>query len=802
MNVSYRWLQRLAPTISESAQAVAERLTDTAVPVDEVVWLGEGLDDIVIGRVAQVSKHPNADRLVVCKVDIGSDESVQVVTGAPNVFENAFYPFVGVGSTLPGGLTIKRTKLRGEYSEGMLCSERELNLGRDHEGIMQLNGDYVPGTPLIEALDLDDYRLILDITANRPDLLGHIGVAREAAPGGHADLTRPAFTGQVKTKLSLKREAEAGETAGVRVSIEDVEGCPRYTGVVIRGVTLGPSPEWLARDLRAVGLHPINSVVDATNYVLYEFNQPIHAFDLAKLRGPEIIVRRARKGEKLRTLDGKDRELDSDVLVIADAEGPCALAGIMGGGASEVTGETRDLFIEVAYFDPQTVRRGARKLEMETDASYRFQRGIDPAATPEAVARVVDLVLAVAGGSVDGEGVDVNPRPAENAAVELRTARVKHVLGVELKEDVISQYLVEIGFDVKAGSKKGSLSVDVPAWRPDVEREVDLIEEVARRYGYDKFPDELGVFRPTAIPEDEFVQSFDRLRDFFVGLGFLESRGSPFAPPEEGEISILNPLSELESHLRVSLLHGLIHYVEHNFAQGRRDVQLFELGTVFKAPADGAVPDERLRVGAVWTGARRLLHWADKAPDFDIWDLKWFLESVVGLAARGAAVRPLDIEASQLDVSLEDAFAVMTPDGQAIGWGGRIVEGALEAPRWAASVWCLELEISTPASERIRYRPLPIYPAIERDLAVLVPKNLMAAEVGSVIRDNASELLEQLSIFDVYEGEGTPAGTRSIAWRLRFRSPSRTLTDEEIDSAVGRIVAALEEGLNVGIRGA
>ncbi len=797
MNVSYRWLQKLAPTIVEPPEAVAERLTAVAVPVDEVVSLGGKFQDIVVGRVIEVASHPNADRLFICQVDTGAAESVQVVTGAPKVAAGACYPFVGVGGTLPGGLTLKRAKLRGEYSEGMLCSERELELGRDQEGIMLLQGEFEPGTPLVEALGLDDHMLVLDITANRPDLLGHYGVAREVAPGGEADLELPAFPGHDSVALKLAGADTRGEAGGISILIEDTQGCARFVGVAIRGVQVGPSPEWLARDLRAVGQQPINNVVDATNYVMQELNQPIHAYDLPMIGGGKIVVRCAHKGESVRTLDGKTRELNTEVLVIGDGEGVNGLAGLMGGEASEVTEHTTDLFLEAAFFDPLTIRRGARSLGMDTDASYRFQRGIDRTATHKAMERVVNLVLATAGGRLES-GVDLNPNPPLSTEIELRTSRVGQLLGIALKKEQVISYIEPLGFAVTDANDE-RLDVTVPGWRPDVEREVDLIEEVARRHGYDQFPDELGPFRVTRMPEEEFAGVFHRLRDFFVAAGFLESRAAPFAPEEEGEIRILNPLSELESHLRSDLLAGLGHSIERNFAQGLRDVRLFELGTAFTGRS-GSVPVEHIRIAAAWTGSPRPPHWTREQVDFDLWDLKWLVESAARIATRGAEVRPVD--PADEGAPLEATFAVVARDGQLLGWAGRLPADRLDTPPWAGVVWGLELEVVSTAPPELIYRQLPVYPSSQRDIALIVPRSTLAAEVEQVIRAAAPEFLDELMVFDVYEGEKLPEGTRSIAWRLRFRSPDRTLTDKEVDAATRRIVSTLQKELNVGIRGA
>jgi phenylalanyl-tRNA synthetase beta chain len=798
MNVSYLWLKELAPTIEGSAAELAERLTYTAVPVDDVVWLGEGLSELVIGKVLSIAKHPNADQLVICQVDVGREAPVQVVTGAPVVVEGGFYPYVGAGQTLPGGMVIKKVKLRGEPSEGMLCSERELGIGRDAAGIMQLHGEFEPGQPVLQALELDDYRLDVDVTPNRPDLLAHWGVARELAPGGDADLRLPDFPDHVRLSSSVAKAESEGVTAGVTVRIEDPEGCPRYMGAVIRGVTVGPSPEWLGNRLRAIGQQPINNVVDATNYVLHELNQPLHAFDLATLGGPAVVIRRAKKGERLRTLDGKDRLLDPEMLVIADAEVPTAMAGLMGGEATEVTEDTQDLFLECAYFDPKRVRRAAKGLALDTDASYRFQRGIDPDGLPRAMQRLIELILTLAGGSLDDEVIDVNPTPPSPGAVTLRLERVRHLLGVELDPGTIKDCLEPIGFRVGAPDE-GRLDVVVPTWRPDVEREVDLIEEVARRYGYDKFPGEMRTFRPTTVREEEYVESFHRLREAMTGLGFLEAKSTPFVPEGEGEVRLLNPLSEREDHLRADLLTGLIHRVEHNFARGQRDIRLFELGTAFAA-ADGPVPAESIRIAAAWTGRRAPSHWSAEPNEWDVWDLKWILGTTASLATPGADVQPAD--PSGHSAKLEETLAVVAPDGRTLGRAGRLPAGRVDAPPWAGAVWALEVEVTPGRPATVAYRPLPVHPAVERDLALVVDKSTATAAVGAVIRESGPGTLESLSVFDVYEGENLPEGTRSVAWRLRFRAADRTLTDEEVDTALSKITSALQEKLNVAVRGA
>ncbi|HST60886.1 MAG TPA: phenylalanine--tRNA ligase subunit beta, partial [Longimicrobium sp.] len=476
MNISYRWLHSIAPGLQGTPHELAERLAMLGAPVDEVVDLGADIGDVVIARVEDVRQHPNADRLRICTVNAGSGDPLQVVCGAPNVEAGGLYPFAPIGATLPGGMEIKRAKLRGEESQGMLCSARELGLGRDHGGLMTLHGDFAPGANFREALGLDDWRLVVDVTPNRGELLSHLGVARELAPRGEDGIELPKFPNDRGHACPVKAGKREADAPGIEVAIDDEEGCSRYMGAVIHGVEVCPSPEWLATRLRAVGLRPINNVVDATNYVLHELGQPIHAFDLRLLRGGRIAVRRAHAGETLTTLDGAERTLLETDVVIADGEGAVALAGVMGGQDSEVSERTTDLFIEVALFDARRVRKTARRLGLNTDASHRFERGVDPEGQPTAMQRVIELILAVAGGQAAG-AVDLVPHRFERRAIGLREERAEKVLGISLTPNEIRDLLEPIGFDVNTRPKP--IRVLVPGFRPDVMGEIDLVEEIA-----------------------------------------------------------------------------------------------------------------------------------------------------------------------------------------------------------------------------------------------------------------------------------------------------------------------------------
>ncbi|HEX5724322.1 MAG TPA: phenylalanine--tRNA ligase subunit beta, partial [Longimicrobiaceae bacterium] len=657
MDVSYRWLKALAPGIAGSPREVADRLALLGAPVDEIVDLGAGLGDVVIARVDAVRQHPNADRLRLCTVVAGDGAPLQVVCGADNVEAGRYYPFAPAGSSLPGGVSIRKAKLRGEVSEGMLCSARELGLGRDHLGIMTLAGEWRPGERFLPAVGLDgDARLVVDVTPNRGDLLSHLGVARELAPGGEDGIELPPFPGRRKGTLKIHTvHRREGEVGGVRVAIDDPAGCPRYLGALVRGVRVGPSPEWLASRLRAVGARPINNVVDATNYVLLELGQPLHAFDLRLLRGREVRIRRARAGEALRTLDGVDRALEPADLVIADGERAVALGGVMGGENTEVGEGTTELFVECAVFDAGSVRKTARRLGLSTDASYRFERGVDREGQHDALHRVVELIVAVAGGRAEG-AVDVDPRPFERPVIPLRPERVEALLGVKVPPRQIAALLEPIGFGGNWNSSP--LRVSIPGFRPDMTREVDVVEEIARRRGYDAFPEELRPFRPTAVPPDPAVAVERAVRETFLRWGFLESRHLPFAAEAEGSVPLLNPLSQEEGHLRTELLGGLLRRVEHNFARGVRDVRLFAVGTVFHAAPDGGLPREEAHLAAAFTGASRPPHWSGAAPDYDVWDLKALLEELAAHYGPAARVEPA-----------EGVRLSLVAEGEAVGAG-------------------------------------------------------------------------------------------------------------------------------------
>jgi len=814
MNVSYSWLRKLVPSLTDSPAEVADRLAMYGAPVDKLVDLGGPLADIVVARVLEVRQHPNADRLKLCLVDAGGDEPLRVVCGANNVKAGEWYPFIPAGGTLPDGMKIRRAKIRGEESNGMLCSPRELGLGRDHDGILELHGEFEVGGAFTRQVGLDDTRIVIDVTPNRGDLLSHYGVARELAAGGESTITLPAFPGGA-TLADLEFEIVGATTAaaGLRISLEDAAGCPRYIATIIRGVNVGPSPEWLASRLRAVGLRPINNVVDATNWVLTELGQPLHAFDPGVL-GSDVVVRRARAGESLVTLDGESRRLGSDVLVIADASRPVALAGLMGGLDTEVTGDTVDILLECAWFDPKTVRAGRRLLGMTSEAAYRFERGVDPDGMERATRRAVALILATAGGSAERSIVaDAGMVPPE--PVLLRGRRLIQVLGVPIEKREVERLLEPIGFRMEAG-EDDTWRVRIPGHRRhDVSREDDLVEEVARRRGYDTFPDEVRAFRPGCVPDHPLSRLEDRLRENLVGLGFLEARSMPLVAAEHGDVALLHPLAQTESHLRRALLPGLARRLEANFNRGTRDVRLFEIGTAFAPGEDGGLPVETTRLAVILTGARHPAHWTGEAEAFDIWDLRGVLDEIAGQLdgkvepwAPDAAGRPIGFEPGTIFRLMRGRDGIAGEQGGAasvasIGAGGRLEAHVIDSPAWAGPVWAAEVTIdeTMTGASSVTYQPIPAQPAVERDIALLVPPAVSAGDIDAAIRAAGGDLLESVAPFDVYEGRGLDAGRRSVAFRLRFRSASRTLTVDEVDARLARILERLEEDHDVERRG-
>lgn len=787
MNVSRRWLEAFLGRPLEIKDLVP-RLAMLGLPADAVEPVNAHLAPVVVGQVVELARHPNADRLSVCQVDIGGGQRRQVVTGASNVALLAKYPFAAVGVTLPNGITLEKRKLRGELSEGMLCSADELALGSDHDGLLTLTTEAEPGTPILDVLGLGDDRLVLDVSPMRGDLLGHKGVARELAASLKVAFRLPSIPGTNPAEGHSVRRADGASgtlAGGLTIAVEPGSSCGRFTAAVIEGVTVGPSPEWLRRRLESVGQRSISNVVDVTNYVLLELGQPLHAYDGAKLRGGRLGARLARAGEPLTTLDGTDRALAAEMTVVADGAGAVGVAGIMGGRDSEVSDTTTTVVLEVAWWDPAATRLTRKALGVVTEASQRYERGTDLWGLPDALRRALDLVVATAGGRV-ADAIDVWPDPSNPPRVFLRQKRVAQIVGLDLPLATIEQAMVAIGATVLAKPDDGRLAVDVPGWRRDLTTEIDLVEEVARIYGYDRLPDQIRPYRPGAQLDAPIDRAAAMARKGLAAEGLYEVVLLPIGPAtSEQAVAVLNPLSADHGFLRERLLPGLIRQVEANWAAQVRDVRLFEIGTAFQAAPSR--PVETTRIAAVITGSRGPAHWSEsgQGPDLDWWDLKGLFERAVSLANPGALVQ---VEGGEL---------VARAGGAVVG---RALELTADAPPWAAPLFGIEIDLDAAPPSVLAFVPPPSVPAAVRDLGLVVPWSVTAEAVGAEIRKIGAGLLESVAVIDEYRGTGVAAGARSVGFRLVFRRRDRTLKDTEVDSAVTRIRGGLEKKLGVTLR--
>jgi len=623
-------------------------------------------------------------------------------------------------------------------------------------------------------------------------------VARELGAAYGVQFRLPEIPGAGAVGPTVRpSDRPAATTGGIRVSIEKGAACGRFTGVVIRGVKVGPSPEWLRRRLEAVGQRSISNVVDATNYVMFELGQPLHAYDAAKIPGNTLIVRRSVAGERLTTLDGVARALPEGTTIVADGAGVSGVGGVMGSAASEVSGATADVFLEAAWWNPGPIRQVRKSLGLLTEASHRFERGTDLWAVPDALRRCMEVVLATAGGSIAGEPLDLWPEPANPPRIFLRTGRVAQILGLELPVSELERCLVAIGCTALSKPSEGRLAVEVPGWRPDLREEIDLVEEIARIHGYQKLPDELRPFRAGNQTDDPMHLVSNAIRNHMVAEGLYEAvlmalgPEEPSAPPPLGpaaQVPVLNPLSADHGFLRSALLPGLTRQVEANWATQVRDVRLFEIGTVFRSTGTGARPQETVRVGAVLTGSRWPAHWSDggSTPECDAWDLAGLFERTVSLAIPAASVQ---VEG--------DGWIARIPDGREVGRAGPL---PADAPPWAAPLFGLEVDIDPATRAGARYVRLPTVPAASRDLSLVLPNGVTVAAVGALVRETAGELLESLRVIDEYRGKGVPEGRRGVALGLVFRSPDRTLRDAEVDALVQRIITALGRALDVTVR--
>ncbi len=807
MRISSNWLSDYVDGLP-GQEEVARLLTAVGLEVEAIERTGTGLEGVVAARIVAGEKHPNAEKLSVTRVDLGRGEPLQVVCGATNWRVGDVVPLATVGTSLPGGQRIEKAKLRGVESFGMLCSAKELALAEDASGLLLLDREIAPGTPIAKALALEDVLLEVNVTPNRPDCLSHVGIARELA----------ALLG-TKVRMPVPRLNEGGGSAAdaVKVRIEAPDRCARYAARVIEGVKLGPSPLWLARRLQTCGIRSISNAVDATNFVLLELGHPLHAFDLDEVQGREIVVRTARPGEKITTLDGKERSLDPEDLLIADRDRGSALAGVMGGGDSEVSAGTSRVLLESAWFQPGGIRRTSRRHGLKTEASHRFERGADPGMVIPAVDRCAAMIAELAGGTVRTGVVDARPREVRAPEVRIRWHRPAEILGMDVPKDDARRILAGLGFAERKADREGA-TFGVPSWRVDVSLEEDLVEEIVRTKGYDAIPETLpknAVDTPAEGPEAEAIA---RVRAALEGAGFSEAVNFSFVAARELEpferpvatgdgsgravgVALKNPISAELSVMRTTLVPSLLKNAAYNRRQRVEDVRLYEIASVYHPHPD---PKERpssesVEIAGVIAGRRSPVGWSVPGDAADFYDAKAAVVALLdalGIAARwqsrgGGWLHP------------RTSATVLAAGGDdVLGEVGEIhprVAAAFDLPRGV-----LALRVSLDALLRAarlvpQHRSIPRLPAVLRDLAIVVDEGVAAASVEALVREEA--LVEDVTPFDVYRGAPLPAGKKSLAFAIRYRATDRTLTDAEADAAHARIVERLAARLGAGLRG-
>ncbi len=807
MKVSLSWLSEFVD-IRLDADALAEGLTMAGLEVGALYDRFDYLETVRVCRIRSVEAHPHADRLKCCQVDTG-EGLLQVVCGAPNAEAGMTAALALPGTELPDGRPIAKTVIRGVESHGMLCSDIELALGADSSGIKVLSGALTPGTALNRALGLRDMVMDIDLTPNRPDCLSVIGVAREVAAIQNTSITI--------SESTLSKPSEELDRL-TSVSIEDPDLCPRYAARLIEEVTVGPSPQWLQDRLRSVGQRPINNLVDVTNYVMIERGQPLHAFDIDRLAGNRIVVRRAQSGERFVTLDQKERLLDGEMLMICDSEKPVAIGGIMGGLNSEIEPTTQRVLLESAYFNPISIRRTAKTLGLNTEASHRFERGVDPEGTIAALNRAAELIAELSGGRLVDGVVDVNPFPSIAPPISLSVFETNRLLGTDFTATDIAGLLTSIGFQVDElgpnGEDSETLIVHRPSARVDVALPEDLMEEVARLWGYNRIQTRIPKIRAAALSEPLQIQLRSQLRGWMTGFGFTEAITYSFVsesasdhlnlPPDDERrrtVRILNPISEDQSVMRSSLLPGLLETLATNLAQQTRNVRVFEVGMVFLAALHDTQPSEREMLTALWSGSRARDGWWGPAESCDFFDIKGVLESLLtGLKIDGSSFSAVNPDSAPFLKS--GSGAAVTVGGRHIGVIGEIHPDVLAAYDIKQSTFVFDLHLAAIGDcvpDAVQARPIPRFPGTTRDITVIVDRSIAAVEAMNGIDRVNEPLVESVELFDVFEGSPIPEGKKSLSIRVAYRSRDETLEDSVVNGLHQRLTQGLIDKLNASL---
>ncbi len=782
MRVSYNWIKTLI-NLDQEPEKIAEILTDTGLEVEHVELVGGipgNMEGLIVGEVKEVWKHPGADKLTVTKVNVGGEKEVQIVCGAPNVKEGQKVVVAPVGSTIyPVGnepVKMKKAKIRGEHSEGMICAEDEIGVGTSHEGIIVLRDNAKPGDNAINYFENEqDAVFEIGLTPNRGDAASHLGVARDIRAVLDKNVQLP----------EIKNFKENNGQPRISVIVENEEACPRYAGIEISGVKVGPSPAWVQKRLRAIGLNPINNIVDSTNYILHELGQPIHAFDADKITGGRIVVRNAKKGEKIKTLDGTERTLEGFELVIADAERPMAIAGVFGGEATGVTKDTKSIFLESAYFNPSSIRKTAKKHGLNTDASFRYERGVDPNIAAFALRRVADLIIQNAGGEAVGHMTDHFPDPISEHVISVDIDWMNQFCGVDLSAERIEEILTRLDIAV-VGYKDGKMKLLVPPYRSDVTRRVDIAEEVLRIHGYNhvRFSRKLS-YTMVHKEKNENRKLKERVASYLVDRGLFEimtnSQTNPdFYSVEEQKdlVTLLNPLSKEQAVMRPDLLHTSLNAIAYNKNRRMNNVKMFEFGNTYGQNGNSFYQNEVLHI--ICTGDQNDMHWKQKAAKVD----HYYLKGITNGLCRKVGVNPDKVK-KHIRIEMVSGDKLKTH-----GIKGEVWHAAIkwESIVKAASKVVLEVE------------DIPKFPEVKRDLAVVVNNSVQFSDIMKVIQSAASKQVINTEVFDVYQGKPLSSDEISYAISFTLSDPLKTLKDKEIDKIIKKIIERLEKELGATFR--
>jgi len=801
MRVSLNWLKEYCDCELTPSE-LADLLTMAGLEVEGIEEVGPELKGVVVAQITSLAPHPQADRLSLCRVQVGK-ESYPIVCGARNMQEGDKVALALAGTELPDGVQIHKTEIRGERSEGMMCSEAELGLSSSAEGIMILSPEVPTGAPVADVLNVRDHILEVSLTPNRGDCLSMIGVAREVAAvtGGKLHLPAP----------HIQEGTDQVENV-VRVSVQDPDLCPRYSARLITGVQIGPSPFWLRTRLERAGVRSINNVVDVTNYVMLEYGQPLHAFDLDLLEGKEIVVKRASEGERFVTLDEVERGLNNDTLMICDAARPVAIGGIMGGLNSEIQTDTTRVLLESAYFSPAGIRHTSTALGLETESSYRFERGIDPEGVLAASLRATALIAQLAGGEVAKGVIDCYPTPLPRSEIRLRLPKVNALLGMSLEQKEVKGILKRLHMEARE-NKGAEWTISPPPYRGDITREVDLIEEIGRLKGYDLIPVQTPKMWVVPFRKERLEELGERAKDALVGLGFYEVITYSFISPQSLEalrlpsddfrrhpLALLNPLAEVQSVMRTTLLPGLLDTARYNLSHKTTDLKVFELREVYHPQKGERLPKERRSLAGLAMGAVAQEGWNIPLQEVDFYYAKGCVEQ---LLAELRTPLPAFTASEAIPYLHPGKGAVIRLDGEEIGVVGELHPKVAEAFELPHGVFIFELDLPALADRfrgEMTFVPLPRFPSVARDVAMAVDVGISAGELTEIIRGVDNEYIESVEIFDCYQGDPIPLGRKGLAFRIRYRSSDRTLTDEEVNEFHREVLERLEKVPKLKIR--